>query len=78
MRLGEKGAEFIEKLAEMGDEHPSLLTEWQQQFLDDYYRKVELYGDETYVTEKQLEQLNNIAEQLGFELIAEDELDNGD
>lgn len=78
MRLGTKGMAFVERLYDEASVNPSLLTEWQQKFIEDFQDKIYSYGEDTFITEPQMDQLNKIADQLGFELLEEEHLDDSE
>lgn len=76
MRLGENGAKWISSLDKLFTDSSSLCTNWQIDFFQSYMDKSGTYGVGAYVTEKQLAQLNKIADALGLTNIEKDELDN--
>ena len=75
MRLGEEGWGFVEELIEHYTDGSSLCTSWQQEFFESFSEKASDYEEETYVTEKQLAQLNKIAEIFGMEPLEIDDVE---
>jgi hypothetical protein len=76
MRLGKKGVEFIGLIESAFTDSASLCTTWQQDFFESFTEKVEKFGDEAYITDRQLTQLNKMAEIYGIVELQEKELDN--
>lgn len=66
-QLGRKGVTFVEELEEYFTDSASLCTEWQQDFFKSFAQKANRFGEEAYITDKQLAQLNKIAETFGLE-----------
>lgn len=75
MRLGDKGDKWLSGLNETYTDASSLCSTWQQEFFENYVAKAADYGAEGYITEKQLKQLNKIADIYGYPQIDEGDLD---
>jgi hypothetical protein len=76
MKLGPYGEKWIGGLNELFTDARSLCTDWQQTFFTGIVEKAEKFGDGAYITEKQLFQLNKIADVYGYAEIEESELDD--
>ena len=59
--------EWFEELLAAYERAPHECNDWQQRFIESYSEKVEQYGDRTFVSSNQLEQLNRIAKIYGIE-----------
>ena len=59
--------EWFEELLAAYEREPHHCNDWQQRFIESYSEKVEQYGDRTFVSSNQLEQLNRIAKIYGIE-----------
>lgn len=75
MRLGEDGFAWFEEVYALSGDNDNKLTDWQKEFIQNYNVKVEQYCDQCFISEKQMEQLNKIAENLGVTLLTEADLD---
>jgi hypothetical protein len=69
MQLGDKGHDWMEGLYALYTDSRSLTTSWQQDFLDNMWTRVENFGGGTFVSEKQLEHLNKIADIYGWHVL---------
>jgi len=66
MNLGPGGKDWIEDIYTVYTDSASLCTTWQQEMFESFYDKVSSFGDNTFVSEKQLLQLNKIADIYGI------------
>jgi hypothetical protein len=76
MKLGPYGEKWIGGLNELFTDSASLCTTWQQEFFTGIVEKAEKFGDGAYITEKQIVQLNKIADIYGYQELDETELDH--
>lgn len=75
MKLGQASGWAIEVIT-YAEENMNLLSEWQQGFINSYGQKVRDFEEDCYVSDKQLEQLDKIAEALGVDQCDRSELDD--
>jgi len=76
MKLGKRGVEFVEQIGRQFTDSASLCSSWQQEFFESFSEKVDTFGDEAYITDKQLTQLNKIAEIYGMVELKASELND--
>ena len=65
MRLGKRGYQWVEDIASQYTDGASMCTTWQQEFFEGFWSKAQNFQDEGYITEKQIVQLNKIADIYG-------------
>lgn len=65
MRLGDKGYQWVEDINKCYTDGASLCNTWQQEFFENFWKKAHDFENEAYITEKQLMQLNKIADIFG-------------
>ena len=75
MQLGDKGQDWMEGLFALYTDAQSLSTSWQQEFVESFWSRVENFGANVFVSKKQLEQLNKIADIYGWHNLNEKDLD---
>lgn len=75
MRLGQRGATWVEEINLLYTGAQSLCTQWQQEFFESFWKKADDFGATAYVSEKQLDQLNKIADVYGLPLFKASDLD---
>lgn len=65
-KIGRHGISFLRELKDAADQHPELVSEWGQQFLSSIMERVDFYGEDTYLSEKQANHVEIIATNLGL------------
>lgn len=66
MKLGKRGVTWVEDIRTCYTGAESLCTSWQQEFLESFWKKADDFGEGAFITEKQLTQLNKIADVYGL------------
>lgn len=76
MKLGDEGYDWFDELNKLAIDNQEHLSEWQQDFITDFGAKAANFDAGTFISEKQLAQLNKIAEALGVDQLTEDKLND--
>lgn len=67
MKLGKPGAEWVGTINACYIDGRSMCTTWQQTFFDSFWQKADDFEEEANISQKQLDQLNKIAEIFGID-----------
>lgn len=65
-QLGTTGLIWLQELYSEFEDNPDKLSTFEQDFMESFYKRAIEYQDCTYVSEKQEQILNNIANKLGI------------
>lgn len=66
MKLGKRGVQWVEEISHLYTGAESLCTTWQQEFFESFWKKADDFGEGAFITDKQLSQLNKIADIYGL------------